>query len=174
MAGKILFRLSILYAVLLFQSGCVLAPMQCMLTFGNYNKTFEFDCSKEVLKDRIVESYSYDESVFLKVFGKTVIENEALSPHHYDPDVVFINKGNWDEFKTSIRKNTPDTLHISIGKHFSRKGIDLVAIVSGNDRKSSLIIKGFNFRQRRACEKDPDYYQGKIEAKIIKTFIHKI
>ena len=155
-------------------SSCTFPPLECFLDFSDYNKTFQFKFSKAELKDKIVEAYSYDESLLLKNLGKTVIENQEVNKAYRQSVNVWLDKTNWEEFKTGIRKATPDTLNIIIGKHHSRKQIQLVAIVQGDNDKSSLTISGFKYQRRNACSKDKEYYVLPLSEKIEKKFISKL
>ncbi len=155
-------------------SSCTLTPLTCFLNFSDYSKTYEFSYSKAELKDKIVEAYSYDESLLLKNLGKTIIENENINEAYRKSVDVWLDKKNWDTFKSEIRQNTADTLNIIIGKHQSRKQIQLEAIVEGDNNKSSLTIHGFKYQRRRACLKNKEYYVLTLSEKIEKKFISKL
>jgi hypothetical protein len=155
-------------------ASCTLAPLQCFLSFSDYTKTYEFPFSREELKDRIIEAYSYDESLLLKNLGKTVIENEEVNKTYRTSVTVWLDKSNWDKFRLRIRRETPDTLNLVIGKHLSRKQIRLQAIVQGDANRSTLTIHGFKYQQRRPCKKDKEYYLLTLSEKIEKKFISKL
>ena len=155
-------------------SGCTFTPLQCFLNFYDYNETFEFNFSKAELKDRIVDAYSYDESLLLKNLGKTIIENKEVNKAYRESVDIWLDKNNWDKFKMEIRQNTPDTLSIIIGKHQSRKQTQFEAIVLGDNNKSSLSIHGFKYQRRKACFKNKKYYFLKISENIEKKFISKL
>jgi hypothetical protein len=160
--------------LLLLLPGCTPGIMQCFLSFKEVDKTYNFKFSKKELKDRIVDSYSYNESLLAKNLGKTVVESESVNEKYRKSVDVWLDKSNWDEFKSEIRNNTPDTLNIIIGKHTSRKHIKLIAIILGDDSSSSLTIKEFDFYRRRACKKESEYYKVKLSERISKEFINKI
>lgn len=172
MTIKLFFALMFISGCII--SGCTLSPLQCFLSFTDYNKTYEFNFSKTELKDRIVEAYSYNESLLLKNLGKTVIENREVNEEYRKSVDIWLDKNNWDKFKSEIRQNTSDTLHIIIGKHQSRKQIQLEAIVQGDNNKSTLAIHGFTYQQRKACRKGNEYYVVTLSEKIAKKFINKI
>jgi hypothetical protein len=172
MKVKLFVALTLLFLFIL--SSCTLTPLKCFLDFSDYNKTYEFNFSKTVLKDKIVEAYSYDESLFLKNLGKTTIENETINETYRKSVDVWLDKSNWDKFKSEIRQNTDDTLSIVIGKHQSRKRIKLEVVVQGNDDKSSLKIHAFNYQKRKACSKDKEYYILRLSKEIEKKFISKL
>ena len=169
---KISSTLTVLSLILL--SSCTLAPLECLLKFFNYKKTYEFSFSKTELKDRIVDAYSYDESLLLKNLGRKIIENEEVNKAYRKSVDIWLDKKNWAKFKTEIRQNTADTLNIIIGKHQSRKQIQLEAIIQGDNNKSSLTIDGFKYQRRRACSKDNQYYVLTLSEKIDKKFISKL
>ena len=155
-------------------SSCTLAPLECFLNFSDFKKTYEFSFSKAELKDRIVDAYSYDESLLMKNLGKAIIENEEVNKAYRKSVDIWLDKKNWDKFKTEIRQNTADTLNIIIGKHQSGKQIQLEAIVHGDNNKSSLTMHGFKYQRRRACSKDKEYYVLTLSEKIEKKFISKL
>ena len=154
--------------------GCVPAPLLCFLTFSNYTKTYGYDFSKEELKDRIIKAYSYDKGLLHQNLGKTLIENESINRAYRTSVVVWLDKGNWDQFKSEIRQNTPDTLNLTIGKLHSSKQIQFQVVVQGDENKSSLTILGFTYRQRKACRKDGEYYRLTLSDRIEKKFISKL
>lgn len=121
-----------------------------------------------------MEAYSYDESLLLKNLGKTIIENEEVNKAYRKGVDIWLDKKNWDKFKTEIRQNTVDTLNIIIGKHQSRKQIQVQAIIQGDNNKSSLIIHGFKYQRRKACSKDKEYYVLPLSERIEKKFISKL
>ena len=121
-----------------------------------------------------MKAYSYDESLLLKSLGKTVIENNDVNEKYRKSVEVWLDKRNWDNFKSEIRQNTLDTLHIIIGKHQSRKQIQLEVIVQGDNNKSALTIHGFTYQKRKSCRKDKEYYVVTLSDKINKKFIGKL
>lgn len=168
------FKISTTVLAIFLLSGCTLGFMECYLTFTNYNKTYDFDFPKEELKNRIVESYSYNQSLLMKNLGKTIIENDSVNKMYRESGNIWLEKQNWDKFKAGIRNNTSDTLTIIIGKFHSRKHIKLLAIINGNERKSSLKVHGFEFTRLSACKKEKDYYQVKLSNRIEEKFIDKL
>ena len=164
----------IILTILISISGCAPPLLQCFLKFNDYEKTYEFDFSKEELKNRIVEAYTYDKSLLLKNFGLTLIESEAVNSEYRKSVDVWLDKQNWDDMKADIRNNTADTLNLIIGKFHSRKQIQLFAIIDGDNDKSSLSIMNIEYQRRRACEKDKDFYKLKVSSKIDKKLIEKI
>ena len=155
-------------------SGCSPPLLQCFLKFTDYEKTYEFDFSKGELKNRIVEAYTYDKSLLLINFGLTLIENEAINSEYRQSIDVWLDKQNWDEVKSDIRNNTAETLNLLIGKFHSRKQIQLLAIIDGDNEKSNLSIMDIEYQRRRACEKDKDFYKLKISSQIDQKLIEKI
>ena len=154
-------------------SGCTPPLLQCFLKFTDYEKTYYFDFSKEELKNRIFEAYTYDRSLLLKNFGLTLIQNEEVNSEYIKNIDVWLDKQNWNDVKSEIRSNTSDTLNLLIGKHHSRKQIKLLAIIDGDNNKSRLTIMNIEY-QRRTCEKDRDYYKLRIVNKIDKKLIEKL
>jgi soluble P-type ATPase len=90
-------------------SGCTLPLLQCFLKFTNFEKTYEFDFSKEELKNQIVEAYTYDKSLLLKNLGLTLIQNEKVNSEYRQNVDIWLDKKNWDEVKSEIRSNTTDS-----------------------------------------------------------------
>lgn len=155
-------------------ASCTPSVLQCYLTFNDINKTYEFAFSKQELKKRIVDSYSYDESLLLKNMGKTTIENLAVNTEYRKSIDVWLDKTNWDRFESEIRNKTTDTLNIIIGKHHSRRAIDLKVIVSGNENKSWLTIQGLSYKRVKKCQKESNYYRVRLTNQIQKKFIDKL
>ncbi len=155
-------------------SSCTLAPLECFLNFSDYHKKHEFAFSKEELKDRILEAYSYDENLFVKNLGKTLIESENVNKKYRKSVDLWLDKGNWDKFKSEIKQNTSDTFTIIIVKYHSRKLIQLDAIIQGNNNKSSLTIHKFKYQQRKACNREKEHYILTIYKKPDKKFIRKL
>lgn len=171
---KMKIRQLVLLTLLFSISGCTPPLLQCFLKFTDYEKTYEFDFSKEELKNRIVEAYTYDKSLLLKNFGLTLIENKVVNSEYRQSVDVWLDKKNWDSVKSEIRNNTADTLNLLIGKHLSRKQIKLLALIYGDNEKSSLTIRKIEYQRRRACEKEKEYYQLRISDKIDKKLIEKL
>jgi hypothetical protein len=171
---KIKLITALTFLLIFILTSCTLTPLECFLNFSDYNKTYEFNFSKAILKDRIVEAYSYDESLFLKNIGKTTIENKTINETYQKSVDVWLDKSNWDKFKSEIRQSTLDTLSIIIDKHHSRKSIELEIIIQGDTDKSFLKIRGFKYQKRKVCNKDKEYYLLKLSKKIEKKFIRKL
>lgn len=161
--------------ILFLTSGCTPPLLQCFLNFPDFEKTYEFDISKEELKNQIVGAYTYDKSLLLKNFGLTLIENEKVNSEYRQSVDIWLDKRNWDDAKSAIRSNTADTLNLLIGKHHSWKQIKLIAIIKSKNDKSSLTIKNIEYQRTKKCEKDKEYYKiriaDKIERKLIKNLI---
>ena len=160
--------------LLISVSGCTPPLLQCFLKFADYEKTYEFDFSKEEFKNRIVEAYTYDKSLLLKNIGLTLIESEAVNSEYRQSVDVWLDKQNWDDVKSDIRNNTADTLNLLIGKHHSRKQIQILAIINGDNYNSRLTITKIEYQRRRACKKNKDFYKLKISSKINKKLIEKL
>lgn len=160
--------------LLLLMNSCVPPRLLCFLELTNFEKTYDFDFSKEELKNQIVEAYTYDKSLLIKNLGSTLIENKEINAQYRKSVDIWLNKNNWDKVKSEIRNNTADTLYLEIRKHHSRKSINLMAIIKGNDKKSSLTIKDIKYRQRKACKKEQEYYRMKISDKIEKKLIEQL
>lgn len=171
---KMKIRHLIILILLISSSGCTPSLMHCFLKFTDYEKKYKFDFSKEELKNRIVEAYTYDKSLLLKNLGMTLIESEAINSEYRESVDVWLDKKNWDDVKSKIRNNTPDTLSLLIGKHHSRKQIKLLAIIEGDSDKSTLTIVNIEYQRQRVCERDKDFYKLKISSKIDKKLIEKI
>jgi hypothetical protein len=87
---------------------------------------------------------------------------------------IWLDKSNWDKFKSEIRNNTQDTLTITIGKHLSLKELKFRVLIDGDTNKSILTIQKMEYIQPKSCDKDIKYYQTKFEKKIETTFIEKL
>lgn len=157
----------------LFNS-CTLPPLQCLLEFSGYQKQFNFDFSKNELKSRIIDAYSYDISVTRKIFGITCIEEESINQKYRQSVDIWLDKSNWDTFKSEIQNNTQDTLTITIRKHLSRKELRFRVLIDGDVNKSVLTIQKMEYNQPKKCDKDQKHYQTKFDKKINRTFIDKL
>lgn len=166
-------RLFLLSALFLL-SGCTLPKILCSLNFSDYIKTYEFNCSKDELKNRIFEAYWYDSSGFSRIFGKTNIENEDAN-EKYRKQYIYLNiKEHWQKVKPEVRANTADTLNLLIGKYASpRDDIQFQVILKGDGNHSSLTINGFKYQQVRKCCEKKDY-RKKLSRKIKRKFINKL
>ncbi|HEX6427798.1 MAG TPA: hypothetical protein VF008_08940 [Niastella sp.] len=168
-------KISILLTLsLCMLTSCVPPVMECFLNFSDYTKTYEFEFSKEELKKRIIDTYSYDESLFFKNLGRTVIEDENVNKKYRPSIGIWLDKSNWDKFKSEIRSNLSDTLNLIIGKHQSRKQIAFQAIIQGDHNHSSLSVHGFKYKRRKACTGEREYYNLKLSGKIERKFINKL
>ncbi|MEL7376514.1 MAG: hypothetical protein AAFY36_04800 [Bacteroidota bacterium] len=160
--------------ILLGLSSCTLPPLLCFLSFTGQEKVYEFDFPKEELKNKIVEAYTYDKSILAKNFGLTLIQNEDINSEYRRSISVWLDKSNWDEFATEIRVNTPDTLRLLIGKHHSRKEISILAVIDGNESKSSLTLSDIKYQRTRACNRDQEYYRIRVSNRIDRKLIRKL
>lgn len=158
---------------LLLLTSCMPPRILCMLDFSDYTQTYEFNISKEELKDRIVSAYTYDTGFFWAVMGKTPIVNEDVS-EKYRKEELWLDKEKWNRDKAEIRANTGDTLNLIVGKYASpRDDIKFQVILKGEGNKSSLKINGFKYQQvRKCCEKKN--YRKKLSRKIKRKFINKL
>ncbi len=172
--NKIKLQYLVALCLLLLVSGCTSPLLQCFLKLTDFEKTYEFDISKEELKNKIVEAYTYDKSLLLKNFGLTLIENEKVNSEYRQSVEIWLDRGSWDDVKSEIRSNTTDTFNLLIGKHHSRKQIKLIAIIKGENNKSSLTIKNIEYKLRKACEKDKEYYRIRILNKIENKLIEQL
>lgn len=164
----------ILLTLMISVSSCTPLLLQCFLQFTDYEKTYEFDFSKEELKNRIVEAYTYDKSLLLKNFGLTLIESETINSEYRQSIDVWLDKQNWDDVKSEIRNNTADTLNLLIGKHHGRKQIKILAIINGDNDGSRLTIANIEYRSKRACKKGQEFYKLRIAQRIDKKLIEKL
>lgn len=163
-----------LFILLIFCTlgGCQPLPILCLLNFADYHKTYHFDFPVEELKNRIIASYSYDESLFAINFGKVLIENEEVNGKYRRSVDIWLDKRNWEQFKSEIRQNTGDTLNLIIGKlHSGKQKIQLQVIVQGTEGHSSLTIHGLRYQQQKACRKSEEYYLKVLPERIEKRFI---
>jgi hypothetical protein len=135
-------------------NSCTPAKFLCILEFPNYEQKFEFDFSKDKLKDRIIDAYTYDISVFRMLFGATSIQEKLVNSEYNQRVDFYLSKSNWDHFKSTIRLNTADTLNIIIAKHLSRKELHVKMVIEGNSEKSSLTIKKINSNFRKEFKKN--------------------
>ncbi len=166
--------LSLLLITSFLLTSCWPPPLLCRFDLSDFTKTYEFDCSKEELKDRIVEAYTYDVSLMSKLSGKRLIENADVNAEYRKAQQIWLEKKNWDDFKSDIRANTTDTLNIEIDKHLCREQYSFQAVVSGDANKSSLTITKFKFERRKACKKDSAYYVVALPKRMERKFIDKL
>ena len=163
-----------LFVFLFLISGCTPGIMKCFLRFDKYQNSYTFNFSKDALKTKIVEAYSYNENLLLKNLGKTLIENEQVNTKYRTSTENWLDRKSWDKFKEQIRKETSDTLNLVIGKHHRRKTITFKVIINGNDKNSELTISDVEYQRKKACEKDISFYQDVIQRKIEQKFINRI
>jgi len=104
-------------------NSCTLPLMLGHLEFNDLDKTYEFNLSKERLKDEIVERYTYDVGLLSKNFGRTLIENPEVNKKYRISIHEWLDKSNWDKYKTEIRQSMGDTTDVEIVKHHSQKSI---------------------------------------------------
>lgn len=166
------YKYLIFLFIIFIMNSCTPPLLLCFLEFSNFEKTYDFKFSKEELKNQIVEAYTYDENLFKKNFAITLIENKKVNSQYNKSVEVRLDKENWDKLKSEIRTNTPDTLALLIRKN--RKEINLIAIIDGNSEKSSLTIKNVEYKRRKVCKKETEYYKTKVTDKIEKKLIAKI
>lgn len=158
---------------LLLLTSCVPPPILCFLDFSDYTQTYEFNFSKDELKDRIVSAYTYDSSLFRAMLGQTPIVNDDVTEKYRQQPGWYDNE-NWSRFETEIRADTGDTLNIIVGRYFSpRDDLKFQVIVKGEGNKSSLTINGFKYQQVRKCCEKKDY-RKKLSRKIKRKFINKL
>lgn len=167
-------RYLILLILLISISGCTSPLLQCFLKFADYEKTYDFNFSKEELKNHILDAYTYDKSLLLKNLGLTLIQNETVNSQYKKSIDVWLDKQNWDSVKSEIRNNTADTLNLLIGNQHSRKQIKLLAIIVGDHYNSRLTIMNIDYQQSKACEKDKEYYKFRVSNRIEKKLIKKL
>lgn len=155
-------------------TNCVPPKLLCQFDLSDFTKTYEFNYSKEELKDRIVEAYTYDVSLMSKLSGKRLIENTDVNTEYRKTQQIWLEKKNWDSFKSDIRQKTTDTLNIEILKHLCRERYSFQAVVSGDATQSSLTITNFKFQRRKACKKDSLYYVVELPKRMEQKFIRKL
>ena len=83
---------SIILMLMIALNGCQPPFIECVLNFPGFTKTYKFSFSKEELKNRIVEAYTYDESLLLKNFGLTLIENEEVDAQYRQSIEMWLEK----------------------------------------------------------------------------------
>lgn len=144
------------------------------LEFNDFDKTYEFNISKERLKDKIVDRYTYDVGLLSKNFDKTLIENPEVNKKYRISLNEWLDKSNWDKYKTEIRQSIGDTTYIHIVKHHSRKSIRIRLILAGDDDRSSLRIINLTADRRKEFAKSRDFHRDKLTKKVEKKFINQI
>jgi hypothetical protein len=149
-------------------SSCTLPLLLGHLEYPDFDKTYEFNFSKEMLKDKIIDQYSYDVGLLSKNLGRTLIENPEVDKKYR------LDKTNWDNYKDEIRKSLKDTVDIHIVKHHSRKSIYLKLIIDGDEHKAKLRIINVTADRRRECTKPKDFYKEKIVKRIESKFIEDL
>jgi hypothetical protein len=169
MTGKILLGL-----ISTMLSGCTLPMMLGLVEFSDFDRTYEFNFSKNKLKDKIVDQYSYDIGLLSKNLGRTLIESPGINIKYRISITEWLDKENWDEYRTEIRQSITDTTDILIVKQHSRKSIQVRLIIDGDERTSKLRVINVTARRRREFREPPDYYKYKITKKLEKKFIEKL
>lgn len=152
-------------------NACTPPIFLCLLEFPEYEQKFDFGFSKDKLKDRIIDAYTYDISVFSMLFGATSVKEKSVNREYNQSVDFFLSKRNWDQFKSTIRLNTADTLDIIIGKHLSRKELHIKIVIDGDSEKSSLTIRKISYTQVRRCNKSKAYYQLRLSKRIQKKLL---
>jgi hypothetical protein len=102
-----------------------------------------------------------------------LIEDRDVDKKYRQSIYVWLDKSNWDKFRSEIRENLPDTLDLTIGKHLGLKRLNFQVIVQGDKDKSSLSIHNVKYMRPRAC-KDSAYYLLILSRRIEKKFIGKL
>lgn len=152
-------------------SSCTLPLLLGHLEYKDFDKSYEFSFSKEVLKDKIVEEYSYDVELLSKNFGRTLIENPEVNEKYRRSTDEWLDKTNWDKYKDEIRRTLKDTVNILIFKHHSRESISLKLIIEGDEHRSRLRIINFTADRRREFTKPKEFYREKLIKRIESKFI---
>ncbi len=165
-----IIQITIFFFLVLSFSSCSFILL-CQLTYDDFNESYDFNCSKEALKDRIVAAYTYKDHPPHRI-GTTTIGNEQIDTTRQRTSNFRLTKKNWAQFKPEIRANMSDTIGISINKGL--KAIKFTAIVSGNDKNSRLTIQTLKYIRRRECKKEPAFYQKEAAKRIQKRFIKKL
>ena len=167
-------RITLFVLLIIMLNGCTLPLMLGHLEFDDLDRTYTFNLSKERLKDRIVEQYSYDVGYLSKNFGKTLIENPNVNKKYRISTDEWLDKKNWDKYKTEIRQSIGDTTDIHIVKHHSRKTIQIGAIITGDNTRSALRIINLTADKRREFSKSREFYRDKFIKKIENKLIRRI
>ncbi len=155
-------------------SSCTLPLLLGHLEYPDFDKTYEFNFSKEMLKDKIIEQYSYDVGLLSKNLGRTLIENPEVNKKYRLSTNEWLDKTNWDKYKDEIRKSLKDTVDIHIVKHHSRKSIYIKLIIDGDEHKSKLRIINVTADRRREFTKPNDLYKEKVVKRIESKFIEDL
>jgi len=167
-------RFFVIVIALCLLNSCVLPPLSCVLEFEGLEKKYKFKISKDELKDKIVEAYSYDVSLGSKLLGAYLIEETLVNKkYRYSAD-VWLDRKSWDEFKSEVRDETQDTLNIIIGKHLSRKELCFRVIIEGDTTSSSLTIQKVGYQQAKSCKRDLEHYESKFSNRIENKFVDKL
>jgi hypothetical protein len=167
-------RLLAIAIVTCLLNACVPPPLSCVLQFEGFEKRYEFNMSKDKLKDKIIEAYSYDKSVGSKLLGAHVIEEAAVEREFRKSLDTRLDKSNWDEFKSEIRQGTTDTLHITIGQHIRCKATSFLVLIDGDNTSSTVTIQNLKYHQRKNCKRDMEHYENKFSDRIESKFIKKL
>jgi hypothetical protein len=153
--------------------GCVLPPLQCLLEVSDINQKYVFNFSKKELKQKIVDTYTYDNNLWIKNFGKTMVFENGID-ELYSKRQIWLDEDNWNDFKSEISQNVQDTLNIRLFKWQSRKEFRLNIIVDGDEKSSSITIKKINYERLKACVKNPNEYKMEAIKVAERKFIKKI
>ena len=144
------------------------------IEFNDFDRTYKFNFSKDKLKDKIVEQYSYDVGLLSKNLGRVLIENPEVNKKYRLSTTEWLDKGNWDKYKVEIRESIKDTTDIQIVKHHSRKSIHIRLIIDGDEKTSRLRIINVTADRRREFNKPRDFYKNKLTKKIEDKFIERL
>lgn len=155
-------------------SGCTLPIFLGHIEFKDFDRTYKFNFSKDKLKDKIVEQYSYDVGLISKNLGRVLIENPEVNKKYRLSTSEWLDKSNWDKYKMEIKESITDTTDIQIVKHHSRKSIHLRLTIDGNEETSRLRIINVTADRRREFNKPRDFYKDKLTKKIENKFIERL
>ena len=144
------------------------------IEFNNFDQVYEFNFSKEMLKDKIVEQYTYDVGLLSKNLGRTLIENPEVNRKYRISTAEWLDRRSWDSYKAEIRHSLTDTTDVLIAKHHSRKSIYIRLIIEGDERTSRLRIINVTARRRREFEKPPEFYKDELIKKIENKFVGRV
>jgi len=160
--------------IFILLSGCTPPLLLGHLEFDDVDKTYEFNFSKEKLKDKVVDLYSYDVGILSKNLGRTLIENPEVNKKYRRSTTEWLDRKTWDEHKVAIRQSLTDTTDIRIVKHHSPKSIRIRVIISGNENNSKLRVINISADRKRQFSKSRDYYKVKLIRKIENKFVDRL
>lgn len=169
-----IFKHLLIILVVVMAAGCTPGVLNCFLRFEDYQSIYKFGYSKDELKRRIVESFSYGNNSLVNNIGKTLIENEEVNQKYRTSTINWLDKKNWNNYKGQILNDMTDTLTIIIGKHHSRKSIRFKAVIDGGQNYSVLRIEDVEYIRRKKCVRESRFYQDLIEKIIERKFIVRL